>query len=282
VSISGLHITMIAGLAALLVAALWRRSPSLIALAAAQSAGLAAGLATAVGYALLAGWGIPAQRTVLMLAVVAVAWLARTRIGLATALALAAAIVCLIDPWAVLAPGFWLSFGAVAAIAWVVGGRPPRRERPAWQRVLATATHVQLAVTLALVPALIVLFHQLPLMSPLANALAIPVVSWVVTPLALLGGALAIVPSLAWAAQALFAISMDFSVCSRACSKCSHRTPGRRCRLPRRHCRCWRWPSPGSAGCSHPPAGHCGAPAHSHCCRSSCGRQRVQPSRNCG
>ena len=185
---------MIASLAGGCVAAVWRRTPMLVGRVPAQMAGVFAGLAAAAGYALLAGWGIPAQRTVLMLAVVAAAWLARARIGLGAALALAAAVVCLVDPWAVLAAGFWLSFGAVAAIVWVVHGRVDDRAVPGWRRALAAATRVQIAVTLALMPATVVLFHQLSLVSPVANAVAIPVVSWIVTPLALVAGALATLP----------------------------------------------------------------------------------------
>jgi competence protein ComEC len=208
VSISGLHITMIAALAGWCVAAVWRRTPALLTRAAAQTAGVMAGLLAAFAYALIAGWGIPAQRTVLMLAVIAVAWLARARIGLGASLALAAAVVCLIDPWAVLAAGFWLSFGAVAAIVWVVHGRPRRVEWPAWRRALAAGVHVQLAVTLALVPATVLLFHQISPISPLANALAIPLVSWLVTPLALVAGAFACLPApLDWPADALLGLA---------------------------------------------------------------------------
>jgi competence protein ComEC len=192
VSISGLHITMIAALIGGLVGALWRRVPALLTRAPAQTAAIVAGVTAAFAYAALAGWGVPAQRTVLMLAVVAAAWLARGRIPPGSALALAAAAVCLLDPWAVTAAGFWLSFGAVAAITWVVHGRPaPIGARGA----LATAARVQLAVTLALAPATVVLFQQVSLISPLANALAIPLVSWVVTPLALVGAALAALPA---------------------------------------------------------------------------------------
>jgi competence protein ComEC len=206
VSISGLHITMIASLAGACVASIWRRTPALLGRAPAQAAGVLAGLAAAAAYALLAGWGIPAQRTVLMLAVVAVAWLARARIGLGASLALAAAVVCLVDPWAVLAAGFWLSFGAVAAIVWVVHGRVEDRRIPGWRRALWAGARVQIAVTLALVPATVVLFHQLSLLSPLANAVAIPVVSWIVTPLALVAGVLAPLPGVfAAAAGALLA-----------------------------------------------------------------------------
>ena len=105
---------------------------------------------------------------------------------------LAAAVVCLFDPWAVTAAGFWLSFGAVAAIVWALLGRPVD-DRPLIS-YLALATRVQVAVTLMLVPATVMLFQQVSLVSPLANAIAIPAVSWVVTPLALLGSAAAVLP----------------------------------------------------------------------------------------
>ncbi|MEP6607209.1 MAG: DNA internalization-related competence protein ComEC/Rec2 [Burkholderiaceae bacterium] len=208
VSISGLHITMIASLVGLIVAALWRRSPMLLTRAAVQTAAVLGGLAAAVLYALLAGWGVPAQRTVVMLATVGIAWLLGGRVGMGTSLALAAALVCLIDPWAVLAPGFWLSFGAVAAIVWAVQGRSLREPTRNWRDGVRAATRVQIAVTVGLIPATVLLFHQLSIVSPLANAVAIPVVSWAVTPLALIGAAFAALPTpLSSIAEPLFAIA---------------------------------------------------------------------------
>jgi competence protein ComEC len=201
VSISGLHITMIAALVGGAAAALWRRSPALLRRAPAQLAAIGTGLLAAFLYALLAGWGIPAQRTVVMLACVALAWVARTRLSPGVALLLAAFVVNVFDPWAVTTAGFWLSFGAVAAIMWVVYGRP--QPAPTLRGSLLTAGRVQLAVSLALVPATIVLFQQVSLVSPLANALAIPLVSWIVTPLALVGAALAVVPPAAALAGAV-------------------------------------------------------------------------------
>ncbi|MDQ3188866.1 MAG: DNA internalization-related competence protein ComEC/Rec2 [Pseudomonadota bacterium] len=195
VSISGLHITMIASLAGLVVGALWRRVPLLLTYAATQTAAVMAGLTAACIYALLAGWGVPAQRTVVMLATVGVAWLFSSRIGAAMSLALAAVLVCLIDPWAVLSPGFWLSFGAVAAIVWVMHGRSSGSSSFTWRHGLLSAARVQIAVTLALIPATVLTFHQLSVVSPLANALAIPLVSWAVTPLALAGAALTVLPA---------------------------------------------------------------------------------------
>src|SRR6185436_3386471 len=96
-------------------------------------------------------------------------------------LALAALAVVAADPWAVLAAGFWLSFGAVAAIFYVMALRTGRHGR------LSRALREQLAVTIAMVPMLVALFQEFSLVSPLANAFAIPVVSFVVVPLILLG-----------------------------------------------------------------------------------------------
>jgi competence protein ComEC len=123
VSISGLHITMISGLVALLAGSLWRRSPRTLALAPAQTSAAVAAVIAAFLYCLLAGWGVPAQRTFFMLATVAAAAWLRMGTRPATTLTLAAVVVCLLDPWSVVAPGFWLSFGAVAAILMTVSGR---------------------------------------------------------------------------------------------------------------------------------------------------------------
>src|SRR5882672_6394420 len=193
VSISGLHITMIAGLAALVAAFIWRRSRWLLRAAPRQTIAALAALLAALLYCLLAGWGVPAQRTFFMLGTVALAVVLRVASAPATTLALAAAVVCLIDPWAVIAAGFWLSFGAVAAIFWVTSGRVARPSEN-WRDKLGIAVRVQAAVTLALLPMTLVLFQQVSLVSPLANAVAIPLVSFIVTPLALIAAAFAVLP----------------------------------------------------------------------------------------
>lgn len=75
VSISGLHITMFAWLAALLVGRYWRRSHRLCLWVPAPSAALVGGVMLAAAYALFSGWGVPSQRTVLMLAMVGLIWM---------------------------------------------------------------------------------------------------------------------------------------------------------------------------------------------------------------
>lgn len=200
ISISGLHITMIAGLAAALVSALWRRSfftqASLPLSLPAQKAAALSGVLTALLYVLLAGFGVPAQRTLYMLAVVALAMWTGRLTSVSHVLCLALAVVLLLDPWAVLWPGFWLSFGAVAVILYASVGRTAVRasaESP-WHRrgwaSLKAAAHLQYVVTLGLVPLSLLLFGQVSLVSPLANAVAIPLVSFLITPLALLGSVL--------------------------------------------------------------------------------------------
>jgi competence protein ComEC len=190
VSISGLHITMIAALAALLAGAAWRCSPRLLRLASVPVVRAAAAIAGGLAYCLLAGWGVPAQRTLLMLSVVALGQCARARLGSAAILAWAAALVCLWDPWAVLASGFWLSFGAVACIFLACSGRLP--PPPGWRSGLREGLRVQAAITVGQVPLTLAIFGQVSLVAPLANALAIPVVSYLVAPLALLGAGLAV------------------------------------------------------------------------------------------
>ncbi|HYD79337.1 MAG TPA: DNA internalization-related competence protein ComEC/Rec2 [Paucimonas sp.] len=200
ISISGLHITMIAGLCAGLMFQLWRRSfftrAELPLLLPAHKAAALAGAGAALIYVALAGFGVPAQRTLYMVAVVAAALWCGRQASVSHVLCLALAAVILLDPWAVLWPGFWLSFGAVAIILYVSDGRassgaerglaPTER---AW-RMLRGAGLTQYAVTVGLVPLTMLLFGQVSLISPVANAIAIPVVSLLVTPLSLAGGIL--------------------------------------------------------------------------------------------
>jgi len=187
-AISGMHITLVAGFCGALLAGLWRRLPGLALRWPAQKVGLLTAAMTAVAYTALAGFGVPAQRTLYMLLVAVAAMFSGRIVAPGRVLALALVVVLVIDPWAVLAPGFWLSFGVVAALlhvgaALVGAGRGWRERLRGWGTV-------QLAATLASLPILLLVFGQFPLISPLANLVAIPVISLLVTPLALLAAVL--------------------------------------------------------------------------------------------
>lgn len=189
-SISGLHVTLVSGLAAWLVASGWRRVPALVVRLPARKAAALAAIAAALGYTLLAGFAVPAQRTFYMVSVVAAAlWCGRIS-SPARTLALALAVVVAADPWAPLAPGLWLSFAAVALIFYVASDESRVVQ---WVRM-------QWAITIGLAPAALLLFGQLSVAGPLANALAIPVVSVVVTPLALIAAVFPMEPLLQLAA----------------------------------------------------------------------------------
>ncbi len=202
-SISGFHVTMIASLAGALAFLAWRRSQTLMLALAAPRAAALAGFIAALLYCMIAGFAIPAQRTLFMLGVAAWAlWHGWFGAGLRV-LAIALGLVCVVDPWAPLSPGFWLSFGAVAILLLSASrfGRPDH-----WLRAAGNA---QIAVTLGLLPLSLALFQQVSIAGPFANALAIPLVSLVITPLAI-GASLIPIDILAIAAHTVLEWLMKF------------------------------------------------------------------------
>lgn len=193
-SISGLHVTMFAWLATALVGALYRRSARLCLAWPAPHAALVAGVLLAALYAAFSGGGIPAQRTVWMLATLCVLRLAGLRWPWPIAWLLAGAAVVLIDPWALLQPGFWLSFVAVGVLFAADPGRPasphaaPATAAACGMRArLRALLREQAVVTVALAPLTLWLFGEVSLVGLAANLLAIPWVTAVVTPLAIAG-----------------------------------------------------------------------------------------------
>ncbi len=201
-SISGLHVTMFAWLAGLLVAAAWRRSARATLALPAQLAARWGGVAAAAAYAVFSGWGVPSQRTVWMLATVAVLQVAGVRWPWLVVLAAAAVVVTAIDPWALTQAGFWLSFMAVAllmASSPATGDAEPAAAPAApaasgWRgwptrlgAHLRADLRTQVIATLGLTPLTLVFFQQVSVVGFLANLVAIPAVTLVITPLALLG-----------------------------------------------------------------------------------------------
>lgn len=195
VSISGLHVTMFAWLAALAIGRAWRASPRAMHWLPAAAAARWGGLVAAAGYALLAGWGVPAQRTVWMLAAAALLMQLGVRWPWAMVLLVVAAVVAAIDPWALLQPGFWLSFVAVglllasepAARQPTAPAEPTPGRAAALGRALRRGLRTQAVATLGLAPLTLLFFQQVSLVGFVANLVAIPLVTLLITPLALLG-----------------------------------------------------------------------------------------------
>ena len=214
VSISGLHITMFAWLAGGVIAAGWRRSARAMLWVPTPLAARWGGLACAGAYALFSGWGVPSQRTVWMLATVTVLQSLGLRWPWLLVLLTAAVVVTAIDPWALMQAGFWLSFVAVGLLMASSNrdaapapagerGRLGRWAAAAWQ-VVRRDLRTQVIATIGLAPLTLVFFQQLSLVGFAANLIAIPLITLVITPLALLGMALVPLWTLgAWIVQLL-------------------------------------------------------------------------------
>ena len=225
VSISGLHITMFAWGAMAAVGWLWRRSQRLCLWLPAPTAALAGGVLLALAYALFSGWGVPAQRTCVMLMVVAALRILGLRWPWPQVWLLAFCAVVASDPWALLQAGFWLSFVAVGVLFASDPGQqrtdqpqphkrlpaahvdprdqldtvdmqqvPEGNTKPLWPRWLSASLQAlrrllgeQWTITLALAPLTVLLFGQMSVVGLLANLLAVPWVTLVLTPLAMLG-----------------------------------------------------------------------------------------------
>lgn len=185
-SISGLHITMFAWLAGGCVAWLWRRSVRACLWLPSPQAGRLGGLAIAALYALIAGFGVPAQRTLLMLAAAVALRATGMRWPWPLVLIAAAAVVTVLDPWALLQAGFWLSFAAVGLL---MASDPLQHEAAAHGALphLRAMLRTQAIATLGLAPLSLGFFQQVSLVGFIANLLAIPWITLVVTPLALAG-----------------------------------------------------------------------------------------------
>ena len=182
-SVSGSHVVLLGWLASALVAPLWRRSRWLCMRLPAPTAAHGVGVAVALAYALFSGWGVPAQRTVVMLAAVAALRSLGLRWPWPLVLLAAAVIVTAADPWALMQPGFWLSFGAVALLM-AAGGE----QAQGWRARFKAALRTQAIATVGLAPLSLICFAQLSLVGLLANLVAIPLISFIITPLALAGG----------------------------------------------------------------------------------------------
>ena len=178
-AISGLHLSLVSTLVFLLARIVWshvsygaRRLP-------AQKFAVIPALISALVYSGLAGFSIPTQRALVMLASLYLSILFARRPFRLQALALAMLAVLFYDPLSVLSAGFWLSFSAVAIIYFIV---TRRSDVGYWGQGL----RVQAGISVGLVPLSLLFFQSASLVSPIANVVAIPLYGFVVVPLTLL------------------------------------------------------------------------------------------------
>jgi len=150
----------------------------------AQHYGALCSLFGAVFYSGLAGFSLPTQRACLMVLVAISAVLLQRQAPSFRLLMMALVGVLLLDPLAAHSLGFWLSFGAVATLMYSF---TPWWGRFGWFQSWGRA---QWVIFVGLLPVFAATVGQVPLLAPLANCLAIPVMSFLVVPLVLLGSLL--------------------------------------------------------------------------------------------
>lgn len=192
IAISGLHVGFLAifgfyfGLwLGKCLQLLWHRCPALM--IAWCSAILCASF-----YSALAGFNIPTVRTLIMLVVFYLACLWRRSINIADIFCFALALVVVIDPLAALDMGFWLSFGAVALLLMYFSGRlVPKKTSGPWLgfnvvNMIAGFTRSQWVMFIGLLVPLSLLVSSVSLVAPIANGVAIPLITFLVVPLLLI------------------------------------------------------------------------------------------------
>jgi competence protein ComEC len=182
ISISGFHVGVAAMFGVGLAWMCYLAFPRLALRLPRPPAQAVAAALVALGYGALAGMGLPTVRTLLMIVVLALARCQRRATGAAQSLALALLAILLADPLAVLSPGFWLSFVGVCFLMLCLSARGH-----GWLGFVRELTAGQLLMTCSLLPLTVWFFGQASLIGGLSNLLAVPVVSFLIVPLALFG-----------------------------------------------------------------------------------------------
>jgi competence protein ComEC len=185
VAISGLHVGIVATWLFVLMRWLWLRGPMALAVYDIEAASVVS-LAGAALYAAIAGFSVPTQRALIMLAVALALVVNRRSAVMVSGIAIALVIVMILDPLAILSSGFWMSFGAVAVLSTLA--RRPRMQRSRAAAItlrVREAVRAQWGITIGLAPIIAVAFGELSLAAPLVNLIAIPVFALFLVPLML-------------------------------------------------------------------------------------------------
>lgn len=185
--ISGMHVGFVAMLIYSLSHFIIRRLGNLcLYLPAPRLAALIAVFAAYL-YAGISGFGLPAQRAFLMLAVFMLAQGCCRHSHVSNSYCLALTLVLLINPLAPVSSGFWLSFAAVAVLVFFVIN--PEQQASLLRTPLSNLRlllKTQLFIFMGLLPFMLLFFQQSSLVAPFINLLAIPYITLLLVPLCLL------------------------------------------------------------------------------------------------
>ena len=174
-AVSGLHMAIVAALFGGLARFLLLRSRRIALLLPVRNISVLVGLFAALFYLLLSGLTPSATRAFLMVFSFAVAFCIKRETSPLDALALAAWIILLIDPYSILSTSFLLSFSAVFFLIWYRG----------WISMgnyLVRLLKIGLIAWLATLPIASNSFHMASLVAVPANLLIVPLVGLLVLP----------------------------------------------------------------------------------------------------
>ncbi|MCP3983817.1 MAG: DNA internalization-related competence protein ComEC/Rec2 [bacterium] len=184
-AVSGLHLALVAGLVfGVLRAALPRSLRWDV-----RRVALFGALGAAASYAMLAGGQIPVQRAWILLAALSMAAVRRRPLPRRHGLVAAAALLLLVEPAALFAPGAQLSFAAAAAL-----GRSTGNPQGGLRGRIGRLLHVSSTAILATAPLAAWHLGRVAWFGLLVNLFAVPLVGLFLLPLALAAALLAAWP----------------------------------------------------------------------------------------
>ncbi len=178
--ISGLHIGLISGFVFLLASFVSRKCRVCTSHTPSQIIGSYFGIISALLYALIAGFSIPTQRAFIMASVVFISIILRRHHNIWQLYAIALILVLIVNPVSIFSVGFWLSFYVVAVIIYAAS----RHKNSHW---LYRLIYIQILISIATIPLIAWFFSQGSMLSPIANLIAIPIFSFITTPVSLIG-----------------------------------------------------------------------------------------------
>lgn len=185
IAISGLHVGLLAGLIFFLLRWLFSLMPFVTRRIPAQHAAMIGAIIFAGLYSIIAGLAVTTIRAFVMLLVVAIGMLMRRKLSLLSGWLFALILISLLIPGNFASAGTWLSFGAVFCLYYVFANRLKNPSKAVMM------LYPQWAVFIGLTPLVIYWFQKWSIVSLAANLIAIPMVSFIILPLALLGTVLA-------------------------------------------------------------------------------------------
>lgn len=208
VVVSGMHISLVAWVGYMVGIIAARIAFPCLHLLAAPKWGALVAILFAVVYAGLCGFNIPIQRSlVAVMLAFGVYWWKR-QLALSTAFLLACTAILLMDPMALFSTSFWLSFGAVAVLLYGFSARHDYSGTGSW---LGLFIKTQFVISFGMLPFLATGIGSFPLISPFANLIAVPYVTFLLLPLlGLILLAAILSPALAFCLLPLAEQGMDY------------------------------------------------------------------------